>query len=66
MHPEMNPRGGFLLKARFTLKAVMMIALIALLGAIPAAATEPGTFDTALAKAAELGQPLVIDFYTDW
>ena len=54
------------MKARFTLKAVMMIALIALLGAIPAAATEPGTFDTALAKAAELGQPLVIDFYTDW
>ncbi len=54
------------MKARFTLHAAMMIVLISLLGAIPAAATEPGTFDAALAKAAELGQPLVIDFYTDW
>lgn len=47
-------------------RAVFAIALIALMGAVPAAATEPGTFDAALARAASLGQPLVIDFYTDW
>ncbi len=42
------------------------LLLVLLLLAQAAAATDPGDFESSLARAVREDKPLIIDFYTDW
>lgn len=51
------------LRGRLPLAGMLLVAAAGLAGTALAATPE---FDAALQRAAELNQPLVLDFYTDW
>lgn len=46
--------------------ALLTVVAALLLPAAAALATEPGSYDQALLRAAAENKPVVIDFYTDW
>lgn len=46
--------------------ALLTVVAALLVPAAAALATEPGSYDQALARAAAENKPIVIDFYTDW
>lgn len=53
--------------SRTALAAGLVLLMVLLLGLVgDGAAEQPADYAEALASVAELDQPLVLDFYTDW
>jgi hypothetical protein len=50
-------------RGRLPLAGILLVMAAGLAGSAQAETPE---FDAALKRAAETGQPLVLDFYTDW